>query len=62
MRDQDKIVTDARQVGKTTMLKYLAEGQNRTYIFEQIKIMCGEEVILIDEKNCFILCNFAYVR
>lgn len=26
------LVTGARQVGKTTMLKYLAEGQNRTYI------------------------------
>ena len=26
------LVTGARQVGKTTMLKHLAEGQNRTYI------------------------------
>ncbi len=26
------LVTGARQVGKITMLKHLAEGQNRTYI------------------------------
>ena len=26
------LVTGARQVGKTTMLKHLAEGQNRTYV------------------------------
>jgi len=26
------LVTGARQVGKTTMLKYLAKGQNRTYV------------------------------
>lgn len=26
------LVTDAKQVGKTTMLKHLAEGTNRTYI------------------------------
>ena len=26
------LVTGARQVGKTTMLRRLAEGQNRTYI------------------------------
>ena len=26
------LVTGARQVGKTTMLRYLAEGQNRTYV------------------------------
>lgn len=26
------LVTGARQVGKTTMLKHLAEGTNRTYI------------------------------
>ena len=26
------LVTGARQVGKTTMLKHLCEGQNRTYI------------------------------
>lgn len=26
------LVTGARQVGKTTMLKHLAEGQARTYV------------------------------
>ncbi len=26
------LVTGARQVGKTTMLRHLAEGQNRTYV------------------------------
>ena len=26
------LVTGARQVGKTTMLKHLAEGQNRTFV------------------------------
>lgn len=26
------LVTGARQVGKTTMLKHLCEGQNRTYV------------------------------
>ena len=26
------LVTGARQVGKTTMLKHLAQGQNRTYV------------------------------
>jgi predicted AAA+ superfamily ATPase len=26
------LVTGARQVGKTTMLKHLAEGQNRSYV------------------------------
>ncbi|MBQ4576988.1 MAG: AAA family ATPase, partial [Firmicutes bacterium] len=26
------LVTGARQVGKTTMLKHLAENQNRTYV------------------------------
>ncbi|MCE2604252.1 AAA family ATPase, partial [Pseudomonas aeruginosa] len=26
------LVTGARQVGKTTMLKHLAEGQSRTYV------------------------------
>jgi len=26
------LVTGARQVGKTTMLHHLAEGQNRTYV------------------------------
>ena len=26
------LVTGARQVGKTTMLKHLAEGTNRTYV------------------------------
>ena len=26
------MVTGARQVGKTTMLKHLAEGSNRTYV------------------------------
>ena len=26
------LVTGARQVGKTTMLKHLAAGQNRTYV------------------------------
>ena len=26
------LVTGARQVGKTTMMKHLAEGSNRTYV------------------------------
>lgn len=32
------LVTGARQVGKTTMLRHLAEGQNRTYVSLDVKM------------------------